>query len=73
MDALIYEAETAAKLLTDLTEGPIDSNYDTLEVNWLSANIIKCNEFNLFFSLTSRFCTRIAVIFMLVSSRKYGH
>lgn len=49
MDALIYETEIAAKLLTDLTEGPIDSNYDTLEVNWLSTNIIKCNEFNLFF------------------------
>lgn len=32
MDALIYEAETAAKLLTDLTEGPIDSNDDMLEV-----------------------------------------
>ncbi|KAL0144023.1 hypothetical protein V8B55DRAFT_1482805 [Mucor lusitanicus] len=31
MDALIYEAETAAKLLTDLTEGPIDSNDDMLE------------------------------------------
>ncbi|GAN06407.1 hypothetical protein MAM1_0122d05889 [Mucor ambiguus] len=31
MDALIYEAETAAKLLTDLTEGPIDSNTDVLE------------------------------------------
>ncbi|KAL7315613.1 hypothetical protein PS15m_004809 [Mucor circinelloides] len=46
MDALIYEAETAAKLLTDLTEGPIDSNYDTLEVLYqncrnIHARIIK--------------------------------
>ncbi|CAO3653719.1 unnamed protein product [Mucor fragilis] len=31
MDALIYEAETTAKLLTDLTEGPIDSSNDVLE------------------------------------------
>ncbi|KAK4514894.1 uncharacterized protein ATC70_002500 [Mucor velutinosus] len=31
MDALIYEAETAAKLLTDLAEDSIDSNDDLLE------------------------------------------
>ncbi|KAL9552032.1 hypothetical protein MBANPS3_003977 [Mucor bainieri] len=31
MDALIYEAETAAKLLMDLTEGAIDDNDNLLE------------------------------------------
>lgn len=42
MDALIYEAETAAKLLTDLMEGPMDINTnDVLEVScWPSTDVV---------------------------------
>lgn len=44
MDALIYEAETTAKLLTDLTEGPIDSSNDVLEVSWSSTDVVIYNQ-----------------------------